>query len=517
MNPHTDWQQLLRVTLLGTRQSGEGVPSLAELPTPASREEQVLLAAGSLALVRKAGFKAPVAAPSETQLAPAETAPTLGLKGQDALRQLLMERYPALLSDYLVSVAQVGRRVPHQQLVSLLNYVRTRSELHAPAAAVLGERGSWLVRLNSEWQHVLAASEVPDSATWETGTLSQRQTYLQTIRQQDPAQARELLAVALPLEPVKTQAALLSTLIPVPTLHADDAPLLEHYLASKSKEVRQTVTPLLARTPGNTLVERLWQYALPCLELKKPLLGRKKLDVTLPAAWSPAWQADGIEQKDNRFTGEKAAWLGQFLALIPPERWTAHWDISPADLLALAATSEWASLLLPAWKYALLLHRSAAWALAYLGLQLTHDNVPPLTSFQAIATASHTEVTRLLLAHLPRHPRFTQPEARWETLLVDLPGPWPEALTHKALEIIENTLTVSNSSQQYLLIYRLTQLLRHMQLTVPPTEYAHCAKALRNLGHVDSSINTATEQFLSALYFRQQLHETLTELPAPDG
>ncbi|GGF07488.1 DUF5691 domain-containing protein [Hymenobacter cavernae] len=515
MTPQTDWQQLLRVALLGTRQSGEAIPSFPDLPVPAPREEQVLLAAGSFALVRKAGFKAPVAAPFETQLALAETAPTLGPNGQDALQQLLMERYPALLSDYLGSLAQVGRRVPHRLLVPLLTYVRTRSELHAPAAAVLGERGRWLARLNPEWQPVLAASDAPDLEAWETGTLSQRQNYLQALRRQNPDQARELLVATLPQEPAKTHVALLATL--GSTLSAADAPLLEQYLGSKSKEVRQTVAPLLARTPSNTLVERLWQRALPHLELKKPLLGRNKVEVSLPTTWSAEWQADGIEQKDSRFAGEKTAWLGQMLALIPPERWTAHWDISPTDLLTLAANSEWASELLSAWKQALLLHRSAAWALAYLGLQLTHDNAPPLTGAETTQIASLAEVTQLLLAHLPRHPRFTQPEARWESLLLNLPGPWPEALTIKALEIIENTLTVAPSSQQYLLTYRLTQLLRHMQLVVPPTHYSLCANALRDLGQLVPSINNAAEQFLSALYFRQQLHQTLTEPLAPDG
>lgn len=123
----------------------------------------------------------------------------------------------------------------------------------------------------------------------------------------------------------------------------------------------------------------------------------------------------------------------------------------------------------------------------------------------------------MLLAHLPQYPRFTQPEARWETLLLNVPGPWPEALTNKALGAIENTLTVAPNSQHYFLIYRLTQLLRHMQLAVPPAQYASCAAFLNGLGYTDSSVNTAAEHFLSTLYFRQQLQETLTEPPALDG
>ena len=513
MNLPSDWQQVVRVALLGTRQSGELVPSLADLPTPEPREEQTLLAAGALALVRKAGFKAPDAPAPAGPLALPETRPTLGPQGKDVLQQLLSERYPALLQTYLVSLAQAGRRVPHQLLVPLLTYAATRPELHAPTTAVLGERGIWLARLNPEWQSLLGAAAAPDQTVWETGTLRQRQTYLETLRQQHPDEARQLLAASLPQEPAKTQAALLATL--AFNLNAADAPLLEQYLASKSKEVRQTVAPLLVRAPGNDLVERLWQRAQSFLTLKSPFLRGKKLEVTLPDAWSPDWQADGIEQKDSRFTGEKAAWLGQILALIPPERWTTHWGILPADLLELAASGEWATLLLPAWQQALLLHRSAAWALAYLHLQLTQDNVPPLPTEKVAGLLGPAQFSEILLNHLPHAPRLSQTEARWEQLLTTTPGPWPEALTMWSLGAIKNTLAAPGNTPLYMLYYRLTQLLHHMQLAVPPEHYDLCATALNDLGETDTGLHNAIGQFLEALHFRQQLHQTLTEPPAP--
>ncbi|UYZ60012.1 DUF5691 domain-containing protein [Hymenobacter latericus] len=515
-NLQSDWSQLLRVALLGTRQSGEPVPKLAAIPEQPelAREAQVLRAAGTLGLIRKAGFRAPAASLALPETAPAETLPALGPQGQDALRVLLSGSYPDVFGEYLHQLAQHGRRVPHHLLVPMLSYAAARPELRANTAAVMGERGRWLAGLNSAWAQLFGASESSE-ADWETGTITQRQQYLQHLRFRNAAQARELLAAALPQESARQQAILLGTL--AAGLSEADAPLLEQYLLSKSKEVRQTVAPLLARLKGSALAERLWQRAQQYVRLKKSLLRGKSLEVHLPEVWKTEWQADGIEQKDARFSGEKAVVLGQLLALIAPERWAAHWEISPAKILELAAESEWASVLLTAWQQALLLHRSAEWARAYLSLQLAQPTVPPLTAPQAAALLNPAEFAQLLLEQLPRQPRFSQPEGRWEALLLNAPGPWPQALTNLALSTIGNTVVVPNNIQRYALSARIAQLLRHMQRAVPPAQYDLCATALHPLLDVEPMLNNQINQLLDTLQFRQQLSQTLTEPPAPEG
>nr|WP_317206659.1 DUF5691 domain-containing protein [Hymenobacter sp. 15J16-1T3B] len=279
--------------------------------------------------------------------------------------------------------------------------------------------------------------------------------------------------------------------------------------------MRQQAASLLVRTPGNALVEQLWQHAAPRLTLKKPLLGAARLEVSLPETWDPAWQALGIEPKDARFGGEKAAWLGQLLALIPPARWAAHFGQTPQRLLALAADGEWAALLLTAWRHALQLHRAADWARAYLVLQLERDELPPLLPAALAELLSPAELADILLAQLPPQPRLTQPEARWEPLLFGLPGPWPPALTAQAVRIVEHTLGAAGP--RYAFHYRLLQLLRHMQLAVPPEQYSLCADALGPLGEVETALHQPINQLLDALYFRQQLAGTLAEPPGPDS
>ena len=519
-NPQLAWTQLLRTALLGTRQSPEPLPDLLGLPDDAAadqREKHALLTAGTLALIRKAGFQLPpaLAADAAPAPAPAETQPALGANGAAQLQILLSGQHPELLPDYLRDLAAHGRRVPHPLLVPLLDHARTRPELHRLTGPVLGQRGAWLAAQNPEWQTQLAAApEAPDDTLWETGTLRQRVLYLEALRQREPRPARELLAAALPAEPAKNQAQLLETL--AINLESDDAALLEQYLASKSKEVRQTVLPLLVQLPGSAVLARLWQRAEPLLTLKSPLLGSKKLLVTLPGDWDKTWLTDGIEQKDGRFQGEKAALLGQLLALIPPQRWAAHWQLPPAKILTLAAESEWAGLLLVVWHDALLLHPSPDWALAYLQFQLENDSTRMLTGTEAANLLGVPEVATILLRHLPRNPRLIQPPARWEHLLLDLPGPWPVALTTAALSIVENTAAAAGNSQFYMLHHRLNQLLQHLRTVVPPAQYALVTTALTALHEQHPDLSTQSTQLLNTLIFRQQLTESLTEKEAED-
>ncbi|UOQ81781.1 hypothetical protein [Hymenobacter sp. 5414T-23] len=78
VQPSADWQRLLRVALLGTRQIPDALPTggltLPAAPTdPDHREKQALAAAGALSLVRKAGYHfvpAPVATPGAAPAPP---------------------------------------------------------------------------------------------------------------------------------------------------------------------------------------------------------------------------------------------------------------------------------------------------------------------------------------------------------------------------------------------------------------------------------------------------------------
>jgi hypothetical protein len=551
LRPAADWQQLQRVALLGTRQSTEALPTVPGFAAPAEsadhREQQVLLLAGVLSTVRKAGFRPPrtgVEAPETSRPTPAtasseaptaasealpatsdaetphrpaaavseagpETAAPLGPQGAQLLQLMLEGTEAGSLYGFLEDMHRHRRRVPPRLLVGLLEATRTRRELHGPASQVLGRRGEWLAAQNPAWQPVLlAGASAPDPATWETGTLAERRTYLYLLRETDPAQARTLLAATLPQEPARTQAELLQTLAQNPS--PADAPLLKQYLTAKSKEVRQAVRPLLARLPDSPLLARLWQRAEPLVRLKTGLLSKKLLVELPPAAWDKTWLPDGIEQKDSRFQGERAALLGQVLALLPPARWAAHWQLAPDKILSLASESEWDILLLTAWAEATVLHQDTEWAAALLKWLFEPQRRKPV-SVPTAALAALLPTSRLadlLLPLINATPHFSA-EVGWLPLLQLAPGPWPERLTRRVVEVLRDTL--SKPVELYRIQYAAGQLLEHMARAVPAAQYHLCAEPLQPLLQDVPYLHNSLARLLNTLHFRQQLAEVLLE------
>jgi hypothetical protein len=457
------WQPLLRLALLGTRQSAEVLPAFPALPSIDSREQHLLLAAGALALLHKAGYvptAAAAATPAPTP-APPDQLPALGPLGTESLhRMLISAQYLDLLPDYLRQVAAAGHRVPEALLMPLLQHATRSVEVRGHLGAVLGERGRWLAALNPDWARLFttaspAETDPADLATWETGLLPERLAWLRQAFARDADAARALLLAALPTEPAKVQEALLKVL--ADNLHPDAEATLETLLKSRGQEVRRQAAALLVRLPGAALTERLWARAAPLLTTKRKLLGLGKatLEITLPTAWDKSWLADGIEEKNDHYTyltgntkaavGAGAARLANMLALLPLSRWLAHLSLSADELLEAALASEWAVPLLPAWALSTLAHQdtdaAAAFVRLWLGqsLQLQkskiHLDIEPLAALLPAATQQQLLVPKLVL-HLNRS------GAEWEPALAALeqtrvlPGPWPWALTEAALAVV---------------------------------------------------------------------------------
>ncbi|GAA4362967.1 DUF5691 domain-containing protein [Hymenobacter saemangeumensis] len=506
--------QLLRVALLGTRQSGEAVPTLpgmnTDLPEDAdAREKLLLLTSGALALAQKAGFQA-VAAPLLPAPAPTEAWQPLGRRGAECIRALLDDnRYHGLLADYLSQLRAHRRLIPSALLVPVLHHKTFRSLLAGDLTNILGERGRWLARQNPEWQALAIDTEAPaDPAIWETGTPAQRRAHLRQLHQTDPAQARELLAAALPAEPASQQAALLSEL--ASGLTAADAPLLEPYLTAKSKEVRQTAAQLLARLPQSVLLQRLWQRARPLLAVQAPAAGPGKLLVTLPEAWDKSWLADGVEQRDASFEGgEKAGQLGQLLALLPPSRWTAHLQLTPDELLTLAESSDWAALLLRAWTRAAILHQDKAFAAPLLLRHLEKARLSQAQAAQLAGLLTDAEKLELLRSQLPYQAGALLsflPE-----LLAFIGPPWPADVVAAALRYLTEVMAGQVGNRYGEPYQRCSLLLYHLGGAVAPAQTGLCTELLAPLATTSFYLAPLIADFFDTLQFRQKLTASLSE------
>ncbi|WP_460619538.1 DUF5691 domain-containing protein [Hymenobacter ruber] len=530
--------QLLRVALLGTRQSGEPIPTF---PTTAETpEQQLLLAAGTLALMQKAGYQP--AAPTGPQFAPAppELLPTVGPRGSSHLHQMLVNSlHLELLPDYLTRLAGRDLLVPPALLVPLLHHATRSAETRAALGPVLGARGHWLAGLNPEWAKLAdktAAIAQADTGVsiWETGTTPQRLAWLTERFSQSPDEARALLLAALPAEPAKMQEALLDIL--ARHLHPDAEPVLEVLLKARGQDVRRLATELLVQIPGAALTERLWARAAPLITAKRKLLGLGKptLEITLPTAWDKSWLLDGIEEKNGRFEyrisnnagnqatlGPAAGRLGNLVGLLPPRRWTAHLGLTPGELLAAALASEWALLLLPSWAHSTLLHRDTAFASAFL--KLWQEELPALEKASCArsidwgrlaALLPATEQRTLLLA--PTIERVRRQQDDWALGLSFVPAPWPRALSAAVLETIARQLTKTAVLYEFNAPpYNLRQLAWLLPQTVAPSlAPADAAWAIQQIEAIEQAHSVFQPQlhtFVDTLRFQAGLESSLNE------
>lgn len=523
-SPLPRWEDLRRTALVGSRQGGP-LPALgATLPLApaADAETQLLLAAGSLGLMRRAGHVPPPAGAVPPLPTEAETRPEGPAAVARCLRAMLVEDAPIeLVPDYLQKLDAHGWRVPPARLIVTLIWAGRHGKGLDYVPRVLGARGRWVAGLNPDWQHLTATSEAFLHPTvWETGALPERRRYLTSLLATDPAQARALLAAVLPQEPAKAQVELLGTL--ANQVSAEDEALLEPLLKSRSKEVRQTAARLLARVPDAALVARVWARTAPLMQLKKGLLGLGKptLEITLPGEWSKDWLLDGIEERAEEFRvvgekdqalGERSMRLGSMLALLPPARWAAHLRLSAAELIDITRLSEWAMPLLPGWASAAVLHQDVDWATALLGLHLD----PPFR-------IKHREVLHQInwqgLARVVPRPQWEQTLLKplisnldgledWPEKVRLVAAPWPAELTRAVLRQLQQVIARPPNSNLWYLHGFCQTLGRYL---IADEDTAWTARSISEMGtSTDYQLTKWLQELSATLEFRHELQLSL--------
>jgi hypothetical protein len=383
--------EIVRTAVIGTERSPAPLPSLpgdvgAALAQLQGREPEraLLSAAAILSTYRLAGHVPAAAGASLPPPCPPEELRPCSAQSSQHLATLLSPDERPLLPEWLAACAAAGKVAPPRHLPGLLDLAATRAELRPLVAPVIGNRGRWLAAQNPAWQFAAAVpvASADDPAAWDTGTRDQRVAYLRRQRETDPAAARQLLEQAWPQETPEDRAAFLATF--QTRLTGDDEPFLEQALDDRRKEVRRVATDLLARLPGSQFSQRMLDRLRPAIriELKErgkvaKLVrgggGRKVLiEVTPPKECDKAMTRDGIDAKPpaGLRVGEKAWWVQQLLAAVPPTVWTDASGATPEELVAAARDSDWDAPLLSGWTHAAARYADAAWSAALLRAHL---------------------------------------------------------------------------------------------------------------------------------------------------
>jgi hypothetical protein len=353
---------------------------LARIPRD-SVEKALLQTAGVLGTCQLAGFL-PAKAEKVPEPAAADVLPED--PRVDLLSSILTDGPERLQAEAFIKLAAAGRQLPHRLLPRALECGRSVA-LRPSLLRVLGRRGEWLVQQNSAWAYAAGGSaDARSLEMWDHGSPAQREIYLTTLRERDPAEARGLVEEAMTSEGAMERTMFIKSL--ATGLSMADEELLESALTDKSKEVRQNAAKLLSTLPESRYAQRMAGYLAPLLKSEKKFLRGTTITLEAPAAFDAAWKADLIEEAKPKglSMGERAWWLFQIVRSVPLSWWEAQTGMNPAECLAWAQKSDWKDALRQGWAEAQAAQRRVEWAEAFLGISLPPNG--PLTVFDLLDT-----------------------------------------------------------------------------------------------------------------------------------
>lgn len=504
-----EWNTLVAGTLLGTERQAPSLPqadgSLGEVLASLETENPArtaLSAAAALSLYRRAGWLPGQDAAAPPAPAEAEEHPVCSSAASLRLDRMLRGAHRDVLPEWLALIARAGQRVPPEHLPALLELGRTQRGLRSAILEVVGKRGRWLAAQNPAWDY---SSEQLAPEEWETGSRDARSALLARLRAADPEAARTLLEASWAQETPDDRARFLALL--ETGLSMADEPFLEAALDDRRKEVRKTAVDLLARLPESRFCQRMIARVEPLLNVQRKLLIRTTLEVVLPEACDKAMLRDGIEAKPPQYgplkLGEKAWWLLQMVASVPPQYWLQRFSLTPTELLDLARKKEWKDLLWEGWAQAAARVRNTEWAEAILLVRRQPDEILR----ELVLALSPARRDALVLQLLQDKGGLWQNHAALR-VLAEHNAPWSRELSRTVVEgvrarIRENTSTYGND-------WQLHSGFPGYALYIPPTLLTEFETGWPEAGERAEYWSAPIQQFLAVLQFRGDMVQEIS-------
>ncbi|MBQ5966040.1 DUF5691 domain-containing protein [Massilia sp. ZL223] len=462
---------------------------------------------------------AAIPTPAPLAAAPAERLRACPPRAEALLARLLQGgQKTVLMLEWLRELTRYGGHLPARFLPNLLALATRHTELRAELTQVLGERGRWLSRFDQAWGWAAPAAGHDDlQRLWETGSLEQRLAALAQWRAEDPGAARDALMQTWASEAPDARAQLLGCL--GVGLGPDDETFLETALDDRRKEVRLAAQALLVKLPGSALRQRMQARAEPLLHVKRVLLGRNSIEVTLPESIDKAALRDGVGAAAHPGLGEKAGWLVDLLAATDPRIWPARLGLNPSELIAMAARSDFAHALVRGWSSGALrgaarAHELGEWTQALLAFWLSSDERMrqqyPRDFFELFARMTPAEL-HACLADIVGASRQTWGQA--ERVLVDLLVHaarrssiiWPAALSREVIERLLRELPAIPGAQ-----WEIKAALDSFAGVVDPPAIAGLEAAWR-AGAGDGGIHDSIANFFDTVRFRHEMSLSFQE------
>lgn len=343
---------LIANALLGTAR----MPALPPAPDPAldvtwqaiPRENPAAALLQGLAILRalhRSGIK-PIEAADPADPCPAESREAFAPAAVDVLKRLLTGEFPEVLPEWLRLASNCQRVVPGRLLPDLLTAATKNPALRQVVSALAGERGLWIARRHREFPWMLEGIAVDDHA-WDDGEPVERLAWLRQTRPTDPGRTAAAIASQWPGEEPAMRENILRVVAANPQ-PCDEEWLETLALKDRRQEVRALAAAALVQIEGSAFRKRAHDRLRGIVNIERRLL-KRVIAIQPPAAFDPAWTADGIKEKPPQGTGERAWWLQQMIALVPVADWPGLLGCKPEELFSLAIDKDWQDALLLGW------------------------------------------------------------------------------------------------------------------------------------------------------------------------
>ncbi len=499
----TTLKSLAQSAMLGIG-NGFTLPVLEQTQLPHADPAAALLICAVVTGTAELGGRMPVPLENIRAACPPESRLQMSERAAGLFKRVLYGEYEAVLPEFLQLAGESGHIAPPETLPALLGL--GKKELRKLVLPVLGERGRWLAGCNPAWAYALAPL---DEEAWETGQLELRVRLLEDLRAGMPpssqrvAKARSLVQSTWETDSPEAHAAFVAAF--ANGLSMDDEPFLDTCLDDRRKEVRDAALNLLVRLPGSNLVARTLSRLEPVLKYKSKLIGSDGLEVSLPEKLDASAKRDGTGGVALRKSmGEKANWLAQMLASIPPSIWCRKWSRPPEKLIQAALASEWKEALLLGLLLAAERSGDAEWAAALTDAALKQTEVRkflagadlgrlvrhlPVKKLEALA---QSELTPLINELNDKHPLLG--------VLVDYPHAWSLKLARTVMGSVQRQAGGAH--------WMLMRALPGFAMRIPPALADEFATGWPS-SEKTSGWETWIDQFNTLLRFRKDIMEAL--------
>ena len=495
------WNDILATAVVGTEQrefklatSEDELGSLLAQIDNTDREGSLLTAASVVTLYRSAGIAPAVDTQASPEVADQDDASRGNAAAGQHLALMLAGEFREVLPEWLEAMSKAGKRVPEEYLPELLDLGRAEISLRRMIVAVMGRRGEWLAAQNPDWVY---ATQREEKELWETGNREERLLLLEHLRTTDPAKALELLATTWSQESAKDRTAFLEKF--ASGVSSSDEPFLNEALGDRSVEVRRVARHLLASLPNSEFSQRLQALVDQVVSFKKPLIGKARIEVTLPEdpiAWLKAneIEIDNPPVNATNQLGPKAWALKEMVSLIPITHWNEIWKKTPLEIVRTAGESDWRSSFVLGFASATQRDRDHDWIEALIELKSNDQYYLQMTAPAAYLPAARLEALILQLLKSEQD----QLSAAYAARLLHLHrSSWSDQLSRTIVK------SVIKSNR----LHELKPFARY----VSPDLYDELATGWPTEPEWQSAWSKPLDAFQSLLAFRRDMHRAISE------